>query len=74
VWLLYKNFKLKQLSKKLDYIKIGLFRIAARILEIIYKLNLPAKMKIYLVQYIIILKPAYRNLQLPVYKEDIYKG
>jgi len=47
VWLLYKNFKLRQLSKKLDYVKIGLFKIAAKILEVIYKLNLLAKMKIY---------------------------
>jgi len=49
VWLLYKNFKLRQLSKKLDHVKIGLFKIAVKILEVIYKLNLPAKMKIYLV-------------------------
>jgi len=62
VWLLYKNFKLKQLSKKLDYVKIGPFKIAIKISEVIYKLNLPVKIKIYLVQYIIILEPVYRNL------------
>jgi len=62
VWLLYKNFKLRRLSKKLDYIKIGLFKIVVKILEIIYKLDLLAKIKIYLVQYIIILKPVYRDL------------
>jgi len=62
VWLLYKNFKLRQLSKKLDYIKIGLFKIAVKILEIMYRLDLLVKIKIYLVQYIIILEPAYRNL------------
>jgi len=49
VWLLYKNFKLRQLSRKLDYIKIGLFKIAERISEVIYKLDLLAKIKIYLV-------------------------
>jgi len=49
VWLLHKNFKLRWLSKKLDYIKIGLFKITAKILEVIYRLNLPAKIKIYLV-------------------------
>jgi len=49
VWLLYKNFKLRQLSKKLDYIKIGLFKIIVKISEVIYRLDLPAKMKIYLV-------------------------
>jgi len=31
----------------LDYIKIGLFKIAEKILEVIYRLNLPAKIKIY---------------------------
>jgi len=49
VWLLYKNFKSRQLSKKLDYIKIGLFKIVVKILEVIYRLNLLAKIKIYLV-------------------------
>jgi len=49
VWLLYKNFKLRQLSKKLDYVKIGLFKIIGKISEVIYRLDLPAKIKIYLV-------------------------
>jgi len=47
VWLLHKNFKLRQLSKKLDHIKIGPFKIAEKISKVIYKLNLLAKMKIY---------------------------
>jgi len=74
VWLLHKNFKLRRLSKKLDYVKIGLFKIIEKILEVIYRLNLPVKIKIYLVQHIIILKPAYRDLVLLVYKEDTYRG
>jgi len=49
VWLLYKNFKSRQLSKKLDHIKIGLFKIAKKISEVIYRLNLPTKIKINLV-------------------------
>jgi len=49
VWLLYKNFKLRQLSKKLDYIKIKLFKIIVKVSEVIYRLDLLAKMKIYLV-------------------------
>jgi len=49
VWLLYRNFKLRQLSKKLDYVKIGLFKIAEKNLEVIYRLDLPMKIKIYLV-------------------------
>jgi len=39
-----------------------------------YKLNLPAKIKIYLVQHITMLEPAYRNLALLVYKENTYRG
>ena len=49
VWLLYKNFKSRWLSKKLDYVKLRLFMIVAKILEVIYRLDLLAKMKIYLV-------------------------
>jgi len=49
VWLLYKNFKLRWPSKKLNYIKIGLFKIVVKILEVIYRLDLLAKIKIYLV-------------------------
>jgi len=74
VWLLYKNFKLRQPSKKLDYIKIGLFKITKKISEVMYKLNLLAKIKIYPVQHITILELACRNLAPPVYKEDIYRG
>jgi len=74
VWLLHKNFKLRQLSKKLNYIKIGLFKITRKISEAIYRLDLPVKIKIYLVQYIVMLEPVYRDLVLLVYKEDTYKG
>src|SRR6266567_5675126 len=35
VWLLYKNFKSRRPSKKLNYIKLGLFRIVIKVLEII---------------------------------------
>ena len=49
MWLLYKNFKSRQLSKKLDYIKLGLFKILKRVTKVIFKLDLPARIKIYLV-------------------------
>ena len=39
-----------------------------------YRLNLLAKIKIYLVQYIAILELAYRDIELLAYKVDIYKG
>jgi len=74
VWLLHKNFKSRQLSKKLDYVKIGLFKIMERISEVTYKLDLLAKIKIYLVQHIIILEPVYRDLALLVYKEETYRS
>jgi len=74
VWLLYKNFKLRWLSKKLDYIKIKLFKIVEKILEVIYRLDLLVKIKIYLTQYIIMLELAHRDLVLLVYKEDTYRG
>ena len=39
-----------------------------------YRLNLLIKMKIYLIQYIIMLELAYRDLALLVYKENTYRG
>jgi len=38
-----------------------------------FKLNLPAKIKIYFIQYIAMLELAYRNIKPLVYKVDIYK-
>jgi len=58
----------------LDYVKIGPFKIAEKISEVTYRLDLPVKIKIYPTQHIIILEPVYRDLVLLVYKEDIYKG
>jgi len=74
VWLLYKNFKSRRLSKKLDHVKIRLFKITEKISEVIYKLDLLVKMKIYPVQHIIMLELAHGNLVLLVYKEDTYRG
>ena len=58
----------------LDYVRLGLFKIAVKILEVTYRLNLLAKIKIYLVQYIAILELVYRDIELLVYKVDIYRG
>ena len=58
----------------MDYVRLGLFKIIAKILEVIYRLNLLIKIKIYPIQHIVILKPAYRNIKLLVYKVDIYRG
>ena len=57
-----------RLSKKLNYIKMGLFKIINKIIEVLYRLNLLLKIKIYLVYYIAILELVYGNYELLVYK------
>jgi hypothetical protein len=42
-------------------------------MEVLYRLNLLLKIKIYLVYYIAILEPAHRNHELLVYEQDTYK-
>ena len=39
-----------------------------------YRLNLLVKIKIYPIQYIVMLELVYRDIKLLVYKEDIYRG
>ena len=58
----------------MDHVKLGLFKIVAKFLEVIYRLNLLVKIKIYPIQYIIILELVYRDIKLLVYKADIYRG
>ena len=53
---------------------MGLFKIINKVIEVIYRLDLLLKIKIYLVHYIAILKPVYKNHKLLVYKQDTYKG
>ena len=68
VYLFTKNFKSKRLNKKLNYIKIGLFKIINKIIKVLYRLDLLLKIKIHLVYYIAILELVYRNYKLLVYK------
>ena len=49
IWLLYKNILSRRLSKKLNYVKLELFKIRKKVIEVNYKLDLPVKIKIYLV-------------------------
>ena len=58
----------------MDYVRLGLFKIIVKILEVTYRLNLLAKIKIYPIQHIIMLEPVYRDVKLLVYKEDMYRG
>ena len=58
----------------MDYVKLGLFEILKKVTKVIFKLDLPVRMKIYLVQYVLMLKPAQRNIKPLVYKQTIYQG
>ena len=53
---------------------MGPFKIINKVTEVIYRLDLLLKIKIYLVYYITILEPVYGNHKLLVYKQDMYKG
>ena len=68
VYLLTKNFKSKRPSKKLNYIKMGPFKIINKVMEVLYRLDLLLKIKIHPVYYIAILEPVYRNHEPLVYK------
>ena len=53
---------------------MGPFKIISKVMEVLYRLDLLLKMKIYLIYYIAILEPAHGNHELLVYKQDTYKG
>ena len=53
---------------------MGLFKIINKVIEVLYRLDLLLKIKIYLVHHITILKLVYGNYKLLVYKQDTYKG
>ena len=71
---LLKILRVSDLVKKLDYIKIGLFKIINKVIEVLYRLDLLLKIKIYLIHYISILELVYGNHEPLVYKQDMYKG
>ena len=47
---------------------MGLFKIINKVIEVLYRLDLLLKIKIYLVYYIAMLEPVYKNHKLLVYK------
>ena len=53
---------------------MGPFKIINKVTEVLYRLDLLLKIKIYPVYYIAILEPVHGNHKLLVYKQDIYKG
>ena len=53
---------------------MGLFKIISKVIEVLYRLDLLLKIKIYLVHHITILELVYKNHEPLVYKQDTYKG
>ena len=53
---------------------MGPFKIISKVIEVLYRLNLLLKIKIYLVYYIAMLELVHRNYKLLIYKQDTYKG
>ena len=47
---------------------MGLFKIINKVIKVSYRLDLPPKIKIHLVYYIVMLEPVYRNHELLVYE------
>ena len=58
VYLAIKNIITKKPNKKLDYKYLGLYKVIKRISENNYQLDLPPKVRIYLIFYISLLKNA----------------
>ena len=53
---------------------MGLFKIINKVTEVSYRLDLPLKIKIHLVYYIVILELAYRDYKPLIYKQEICRG
>ena len=49
---------------------MGLFKIINKVMEVLYRLDLLLKIKIYLIYYITILKPVYKNHKLLIYNNN----
>ena len=56
-----RNFRTKRPSKKLDYVKEGLFRIIRVVSLVKYELRLPKNMRIHLVFHVLLLELAPLN-------------
>ena len=56
VYLATKNIIIKRFSKKLDYKYLGPYKVIKRISKNNYQLDLPSKVRIYLIFYIFLLK------------------
>ena len=52
---------------------MGPFKIINKVIEVLYRLDLLLKIKIYSVYYIAILELVHGNYKLLIYKQDMYK-
>src|SRR5947209_5125722 len=64
VYLLQQNIKTKRPSNKLDFKRLGLFRIKKVIGRLDYKLELPRGSWLYLVFYILLLEPISSSIPI----------
>ena len=65
-YLLQKNIKTKQPSKKLDYIKLGPFKMEAVKKPLNYELELPSQMKIHSAFHVMYFESADNNISLEI--------
>lgn len=68
IYLLTKNLKTKKISKKFDYIKIGLFFVNKQIKSVNYKLDLLPNTKIHSIFYVLLLK----SIDSKTFIQDIF--
>ena len=70
VFFLIRNLKIKRTNKKLDFKKVGLFKITRKVITLNYKLALPSFIRLRTnVFYIALLKLVYKNAKLDIYTE-----
>jgi hypothetical protein len=62
IYLLKINIKIKRKSDKLDFKKLGSFKIKKELRLVIFKLKLFKEMKIYLVFYVALLKLVLKKI------------
>ena len=63
VYLLKKNIRTKQSSDKLNYTKLGPFKIIEKLGLVMFKLELSIYIRIYLVFYILFLEKVFKNIK-----------
>jgi hypothetical protein len=64
VYLLQRNIRSDKPTKKLDAVKLGLFKILRKKGLVNYELELPKRMRIHLVFYVSLLEPATPDAML----------